>query len=204
MAGWSTAAPVIKQLLADLAADPAKVTPDSVPFTAEWQEGQRSFTHDVQKISLLLKVTTVSIVGEDELRRVFTESPAQFVSTVWGLRRVTLQVQAQMTERTDGDFAMVPLMRIMTGLRRDASVAALQAVDVDIDIGKAVKANFKDSGRVVSAANLDLFLFMLVSDQDPVESGWIETIELTSHVQNTPGVDIPLPLQMDHEILPSP
>jgi hypothetical protein len=196
--GWSTIAPVLVDLTTRLARD------DSLPtenFSAEWKERSRSFTHDGQSLSLLLKVTTVATIGDDETR--YENHEGGLRASQHGQRRVTLQVQAIVPEHTDELWAMAALERLRTRIRRPGSLTELLAVGVAlIEDRQAVKVSFKDAGRWVSAANMDLVLAVVVNDVDPVPMNWIERIELTSHLTHAPDVDAAAALNVTGELLP--
>jgi hypothetical protein len=218
MIGWTTISPALISLFGTLGKDSALEVPpvDGVggtrSFKAEWKEGQRSATHDVQRLSVLIKVTTVVGLGTDDT--VYEEVPSdstdpadapylgQLRAVQLGQRKFTLQVQAIVPEHTDAFWAIAATERIRTGLRRPSTIAALDDVDVAIiDILPAIKASFKDNGRVVSCASLDVIFGTSATDIDPIPVGWIETITYSSHISDVDGVELPPSLQVtDFEV----
>lgn len=176
--GWTDINPVLIRIFTTLATNTDQLADG---FRAEWKEGKRGFTSPTQKLSLLLKVTTVAPIGEDETRYDSSMLVAQT-----GQRRVTLQVQAVVPEHTDEHWAMAAMSRIQTRIRRPAVIEELLGLDVGIiDVGKAVKISFKDGGRVVSSATMDIVFSMVAYDQeDTVAAGWIQYLVMSSHLSD--------------------
>src|SRR6201999_3046837 len=115
----------------------------------------------------------------------------------------TLQVQIISPEHTDAFWAMAAKERIRTALRRPRIIAALDAVDVAIiEIRQAVKASFKDGGRVVSAASMDISFGTIANDVDPIPTGWVEAITYTSHFSDVDAQELPTSLQAVDAVIP--
>lgn len=294
MIGWTTIAPFLLELFGELARDPALVE-GARPFKAEWKEGQRSAVHDVQRFSLLLKLTNVSSVGRDENRREFFQQSisgvtqtgpgpgvavsvsgalsesahglititttgqaggaarcswsygsesasnafmpflmqlgttgvlatleagqtyeagttfewdgvaARLEEKVVGMRKFTLQVQAHSVERDDAGMCMVPLDRLRVGLRRRSTLDRIHAEELSIiRINDAVKMNYKDAARVVSAGSMDVVFYAAFDSIDPIPANWIETIFYTSHLEGTDGVELPVPPNVVNQQIPPP
>jgi len=207
---WTTINPALITLFGTLAQNTSLVS--DRPFAATWKEAPRPATHTVQKLTLLLKVTSCVGIGEDDL--VYEEVPAnstdpldaaylgQMRAVLLGQRRFTLQVRAEVPEHTDVHWAMAATERIRTGLRRPSSIAALDDVDVAlIRIEAANKVSFKDAGRVVSAAVMDVIFGTSATDIDPIPVGWIEKIAYSSEISDVDGALLPASLQVtDQEV----
>lgn len=222
MIGWSAIAPVIKTLFGNLAQDRSLVVEPvdgdggTRSFEAEWAEGPGSAIHDVQRFALLLKVTTIAPYGLDELRNEYVDpnstAPAdadylgQLRGTVVGWRKLTIQVKAISVDRTDEVWCMAPLERLRAGLRRQSSIDALLAVGVTlIGTENAVKTNFKDGARWMSAAVMSVNLCAVFNDVDPAPNSWIERIHYDSHIQDGSGTELPSPPNVTgHAVPPDP
>lgn len=211
MIGWTNINPVLLATFTEIGQSLA-IT-NTRDFAAEWKEGPRSATHPEQRFSLLLKVTSVVGIGTDET--IYENVPedstdpddasylGQMRATQVGQRKFTLQVQIESPEHTDAFWAMAHTERIRTALRRPRIIDALNDVDVAIiEIRQAVKASFKDGSRKVSAASMDITFGTVANDVDPIPTGWIEAITITSHLQDTDGIELPVSLQMVDEVIP--
>lgn len=201
--GWTDINPVLVEVFTEIARDTTNLTSG---FSAEWKEGPRAFTSPQQGFSLLLKVISVSGIGEDETRREMVDD--EIIETQVGQRRFTLQVQVIFPNHTDEQWAFAVTERIRTRLMRPRIIARLHAVDVAVHrVQQAVKVSFKDHGRIVSAANMDVMMGTVVNDTDDIPAGWIQYVVATGHLQDTSGDELPSPPNWtDHEIptIPDP
>jgi hypothetical protein len=210
MIGWSEIAPLLKTIFTELAPDPTRNT---VRFATEWTEGQRGAVHTEQKLVIEMKLTTVVGIGRDETRRRYVDpastDPAdaaylgqQRVYQV-GQRRFTIQVQAHMVDRTDSLMAQIPLDRIRVGLRLPRILERLHDAEVaHIRTERAVKVNYKDGGRSVSAASMDVVFGAAFTYDDPIPGGWIERIEYSSHFADSDGSEIEVPPNVTDLMVP--
>jgi hypothetical protein len=140
-------------------------------------------------------VTRVAGLGEDETRTEFDEDTDEVTETQTGQRKFTLQVQAIVPENTDEHWAMASLERIRMRLRRPGIIDRLLALDVAlIGIGDAIKHSFRDQGRIVSAATMDVVFGATASEDDPIAAGWIQYIVISSHLND--GTELPAGMQM--------
>jgi hypothetical protein len=211
MIGWSNICPVLIDVFTTAAVDTARL---SDRFAAEWKEGQRGITHDQQKLSLLLKVTSVVGIGTDEERYEYVDpsstDPADqpylgnMRTSAVGQRKFTLQVQAIVPEHTDVQWAMAATERIRTRICRTRVTDYLIDNDISIiDIKQAVKTSFRDNGRVVSCASMDFILGTVVNDDDPIPTGWIQQITVTSDIVDVDGLTLPSPPNVEDEPIPA-
>lgn len=211
MIRWPEIAPLLIDVIGKLAADPRVPTER---FSAEWTEGKRGAIDDKQRFSVLLKLTSVVGIGWDEqrLEEVADDATAKgdlpfrgkLRATIVGQRKFTLQIQVHSVERTDDMMAMVPLDRIRIGLVRESVNDRLLDADVSvIDIKQSIKANYKDGGRVVSAASMDVVFGTSFGDTDPVPIGWVAQIVYDSHVRDVDGTE-PASLNVTGKLTPDP
>jgi hypothetical protein len=194
--GWATINPVLIEVFTEIATD---TTRDATGFEARWKEGPRAFIQPEQKADVLLKVTSVIGLGEDETRREVIEG--KLYETQVGQRQFTLQVQVIVPEHTDDQWAMAVTERIRTRVRRPRHLDRLLDVDVDVRrILAAQKASFKDGGRVVSAAMLDIICGTVVNDADPIPVNWIQYVVVSGEISDGAGVLPAPPNWLNHEI----
>lgn len=201
MIGWSTIRPTLIEVLTEIGADTMR---SRQGFNAAWKEGPRSFIHAVQKLELRLKITSIVGIGEDETRRELVDG--ELIETQVGQRKFILQIQATTPEFTDTVHAFQATERIRTRIGRPRIIQRLLDADIAIQrIGPALPTPFKDKGRVVDCATMELTLGTVVNDDDPVPAGWIEKIVVTSHASDVDGTQLEPPLQMvDEEISGTP
>lgn len=197
--GWTQINPVLLSVFTEISLDTQR---SSTGFTAEWTEGKRGFISPQQAFVPLLKVTSVVPIGEDETRRELVAG--QLIETQVGNRRFTLQVQVICPEHTDERWAMAAASRIQTRINRPRILTRLDAVGVAVySIGAAKKASFKDGGRVVSCALIDIMMGTVVNDTDDIPAGWIQYAVLTGHLQDTSGAELPAPPNWDEHEIPT-
>lgn len=195
MIGWSTVNPVLIQLFTALA-QPNETVP--IPkWAAEWQDRPAKATNTSFQQALYLRVTTVVAIAEDDRRLEYITDPAdpffeQIKETIYGLRRVTLNVRCDVSENKDGVSATATLERIRTRLSRRRSIDTLLGVNVGIVSAETIRDISKTSElRMRSIGSMDLILTMVASDTDPVPTGWVQTIILQSDLHDTDGSALP-------------
>lgn len=196
MIGWTTINPVLLDVFRECALDTAR---SGDKFKAEWKDRPASFMDPAQKLALLLKVTNVAELAEDETR--YDETTTGGITTVTssqtGQRKFTLQVQALVPEQTDEQWCMATLERVRMRLRRPRVLEQLLDVDVAlISCGPAIPVQFKDKGRVFSSGTMDVVFGAVANEDDPISSGWIQYLVISSHVQNNDGIELPTGQQM--------
>jgi len=210
MISWNQIRPVLIDVFTKIAPD---LNLGAVSFKATWREGQRGAIHDKQLCAVLLKVTSVVGIGEDETRRDFVAAdstdPAdqEYLGMLrevqTGQRKFNLQVEVHVPEQTDDSWAFNVTERIRTRIRRPSIIAQLSAVEVAfIRMTEAKKVTYKDNGRMISAAVLNVSFGTVANDIDPTPGGWIEFVELTGHLQDTSGVELPAPPNWDQHWIP--
>lgn len=200
MIGWSTIRPVLIAVITEIGAD---TTRSQQNFTAGWKDLKRGIIHPEQRLELLLKVTSVVGIGEDETRREMVDGV--FVETQVGQRKFVLQVQASVPVPADPDaqLAFAATERIRTRIRRPRIIQ--QLLDAEIAFhkcGPALPTPYKDGDRVVDCATLDITFGTVVNDEDPIPASWIESVVVTSHIQDTDGTQLPASLQQVAKQIP--
>lgn len=199
MIGWAQIRPVLIEVFTEISAD---TTRSQQGFKAEWQNGRAGFISPEQKFLPRLKVVSVSGIGEDETRRE-TSVDGTIAEKQVGQRRFTLQVQIVCVEDTDEVWSMAATERIRTRIMRPRIVDRLASVGVDARrVGNAVKATFKDGGRVVNAANIDVFMGAVVNDADPIPVGPIDYVVATGRLKDVDGVELPHPPNWTNNEIP--
>jgi hypothetical protein len=188
---WTDVAPALVNLISSLSLDdpPQK-------FQANWAHKSQKMVVPEVGMDLLLRVTSVVGVGEDETRKkTVTITPTEgdpypeVFETVVGHRKFVLEVrvESQVHEEEKNRWAMSMLDRIRTRMRRTHSVEALQRVNVALlKIGASNDVTFKADKRKINAAVMDMTFYAAFCDEDPVAIGWFEKIKLTARIR---GVD---------------
>ncbi len=185
MIGWSAINPVFLEVFAECALDRTRLAEG---FKAEWADRPRSFTSPAQKLSLLIKITRVAGIGEDETRSV--ETTVGSVTTVsegqTGQRKVTLQAKAIVPENTDEQWAMATMERVRMRLRKPSIIERLLDLEVSlIEIRDAITVDgVKDGSRVVSVAMMEIVFGAVANEDDPIAAGWIQYLVISSHIKD--------------------
>jgi hypothetical protein len=206
---WSTVSPGLISIFTALALpDPA--VPQVPAWLAEWRDRARKATPTsgpLKGVTLTLKITSVIGIGDDDRRLIDVPTDAvpatafngELQETIYGLRRVTLNLQANMSEVSDGSWAVGLLESIRTRLRRQRVIDQLLALNVGIiRILAAQDLSFRQTQHTQSRASMDVLLTMVASDTDPVPTGWIQTLDISSRIQDVSGATLPVPPNFDH------
>lgn len=179
MSPWTDVSAALVALFTDLSKDAARAT---LNYSAMWREGAQQAPHEAQGFKLELKVTTVAGIGEDETRYEFDEGTQTQTSFQYCLRRITLQVTATATQALDGRHPMAVLERVRTRLGRPSSKSALAAVGLSfVRMEPALDVTYTFDNKRRPAAVMDVVLTGAFTDEDPVDAGWIQYVEVGSH-----------------------
>lgn len=211
---WSTVAPGLVSIFSALAL-PDPTVPQVPAWVVEWRDRSRKATPTggpLKGVTLTLKITSVIGIGDDD-RRVEYIAPAvppdlptpyddELQETIYGLRRVTLNLQANMSEVSDGSWAVGLLESIRTRLRRRSVIDAL--LDLNVGIVRILAAqdiSTRAQQHMQSRASMDVLLTMVASDMDPVPTGWVQSVEITSLLEDVDGTTLPVPPNYTNEII---
>lgn len=214
MIGWSTIAPVIRDVFSEIAinrrADGSDVAGGS-PFKAEWIDGKKPWVNgqrltitDERGYAVGLTVTSVSAIGEDETRRELSEDGQSLVETQVGQRKFTLQVQAlAIAGGVNADFAMAITERARTRLTSRRIRDRLLDVDVDVrGCGPSIFLARRDGQRMVTSATMDVVFGCVASEADPVPQGLVQYVVVTSHLSDADAVELPSPPNWTNNEIP--
>jgi hypothetical protein len=204
---WTDIRPGLVELFGALALrDEESLQPGC--WKPEWRDEPvtaTAVTGQLKGVKLYLKITSCVMIGSDEIRWEQAEATPQnpypvLQETVYGLRRVTLRVEAQCNQVNDNQWALSILERINTRLSRTRSYNALIALNVGIiDIGAATDISAKKDQHVQSRAFMDLKLTIVSTDRDPIPTGWVQSVEITGTIADADftvvdGETVPVPL----------
>jgi len=196
MIPWGNAAQLLKTTIQSLAlesADPLY----AADFQAVYADQAREGVHPGVQCELVLEITSSTDVMTGE-RRVFDPAAnggqGDLSSAMHGMREFTLNVQAKSYDLTYSAWAIAYLERIRTRIWRSSTLEALIAADIaPFDTGPINKVDGKVDGHALSVANLDIRMRLSFSDTPQIGLGWIEKIELTSHIKKPDGTEYPVP-----------
>lgn len=206
---WSTVNPGLIQIFSDLAL-PDSGGAQAPAWSPEWKDRKvtaTAVTGPLKGVKLYLKVTSVVGIGDDDRRLSAGATGSTYAGMleedIYGLRRVTLNLQTTCTEVSDDQWAVSILERIRTRLRRRRVIDALLVLDIGIvRIMQAVDLSRAQDQKVQSRASMDVILTMLSSDQDPIPTGWFNTIVYSSHISDVNGVELPVPPNVVNKTIP--
>jgi hypothetical protein len=161
---------------------------------------------DNGRIAILSWVASAG-VGVDEVRWEDNEAPApapNLVPVVCGVRTLTLQVAVETLDQTSGATARAALELLRARLRRPSSLAALAAANLGLIGAEAVtSADYRVNQRLRSRALLEVRFNATSHDRDETGAGpAIESVDVTSHLTGTDGVELDASLQMSTEVIP--
>lgn len=207
MIGWTQLYPALRKLFGRLA------DPNDSSFEAEDRGRPRKAISDVRKFALAMRVVNVIGLGEDEERFDLVPQDAtgvdrkyagQLRPNITGQRKLVLQLECDSIENTDTAWAWAAIERIRTGMRRRSSLEALDAVDAAlIRVGQATEMAFRNEGRMVHRVVLEVQIGAVVNEIDPVPTGWIEKVVITSHLQDVDGAELPHPPNVTNKQIPA-
>lgn len=192
---WSEINPGLVELFTDLAQSPSGVqTPG---WQAEWQDRARKgapVSGPLHGVTLTMRITSVEGLGGGDDVRHEDAGAGQLQESIYGLRRVTLNLQCESSQPSDNQWALSVLERIRTRMSRQRVVDRLLSLNVGvIDILAARDISSRVRQHTLSRASMDMLLTLVASDEDPVTIGWIRSVEITSELQDTDGDVMPQP-----------
>lgn len=194
---WATLAPTLKSVITSIALQ----TSDPL-WSSDWLDQQRPFASPTTQAEILLRIPTSRAV-HDETRRVYDVGTQSIIATDHGVREFTLNVQARSYDLSYAAWAHEYLERIRTRIMRETPRAALLAAGVVlVERGPIVQVDGEVDGRALSVANLDLFMRAGFEDTPQTGLGWIEKIELTTHVKDSGGVELDHPPNLTEVLIP--
>lgn len=190
---WSEIRPGLVELFTELAQSPKGY--QAPQWKAEWRDsGDRKatpVTGPIKGVTLTLRITTIAGVGDDDAR--LEDAGDDLQESIYGLRKVTLNLQCEAAHIDDSQWALSLLERIRTRMSRTRVVERLLDLNVGvIEILPARDVSAKSRQHTLSKANMDLLLTMVASDSDPVTTGvitevWITTVELKDVADDEDG-----------------
>lgn len=193
---WTEVRPGLVEIFTALAQAPSGTQP--LGWLAEWRDMQRKATPNsgpLKGVTLTMKITAVVGIGSDDDVRYEQATPtSDLQETIYGLRRVTLRLETNASEVSDAQWALSILERIRTRLRRRRIVRELLQLNVGIiSILAATDISSKSTQHTQSRAVMDLLLTMVASDRDPIPTGWIAGVTITSKLEDVDGQLLPTP-----------
>jgi hypothetical protein len=201
---WATLNPALLGLVGRLAC--------GADFEVEHADRPRKLVSVKYKRTITMKVVSVVSVGQDEERRERVADDATGADAPWagkartivvGDRVVTIAFECDALENTDTGWAWATVEQLRTRLRRESSLAELDAVDASLNaIGAGVEANFKHADRTHSRVIFELVLNVHAEDIEVEPTGLIEHVEWTDEVKDVDGVQLPSPPLVTNEITP--
>jgi hypothetical protein len=181
-------------------------------FTVEHAGRSRKIVSVLHKRSVVIEQLSISGGDQDEERREriaddATGPDAKWAgaarSTVVGDRVVTYQIGCDALENTDAGWAWSTIERLRTRLRRQSTIAELEALDASINhVGDAKPVKFKLDGRLVSRVIFELVLNVHAEDVEDEPTGLLKHVEWTDEVKDVDGVQLPSPPLVTDEITP--
>lgn len=191
---WSEIRPGLVALFTELAQSPRGI--QAPEWNAEWQDGPRKavpVSGPLRGVTLTMRITTIAGIGWDETR--YESAPdGNLQEIIYGLRKVTLNLQTEATHVDDNQWALSILERINTRLSRSRSFDALIALNIGLtDILPARDISSRSRQHTLSRGSMDLILCMVASDRDPIPTGVLAKVEITSLIEDTDGVVMPQP-----------
>jgi hypothetical protein len=215
---WATIRPALIDVFTFCAADqilsPGEVSrPFETPlWAAEWKDRRVSFIHPGQGHALYLKINTIVGRGWDDYAWTSLDTglaaglPATGLFDVFevssGYRRFTLQAQSWCLEDTEELTSSDIIERIRTRMYWERNIQSLLGANVscdDILASRDMTATIDKKRFSITA--LDFVFTACVIETDPIPTGWIEHVILTSHEQ-VGGIDVAASLRMIAEELP--
>ena len=182
--GWSEIRPALVELFTELAQSPrGSQAPE---WNAEWQDQSRKMAPNsgpLHGVTLTMRITTIVGLGEDDNR--YEESGQDLQETIYGLRKVTLNLQCESSQPSDNQWALSVLERIRTRMSRGRVVDRLHDLNVGvIEILAGRDVSGKARQHTLSRASMDMLLTLVASDEDPVTTGVITSVVIEGTLTN--------------------
>lgn len=183
-------------------------------WSAEWKDRRITMIHPGQGFALYLKINTITGRGWDDYAwemldtgLVAGEAPTGIFDSYEvssGLRRFTLQAQCWSLEETDDHNSSDIIERLRTRMYWQRNIDKLLEVNVDCsDILNSRDMTATIDRKRFSITALDFVFTACVVETDPIPTGYIEHVIITSHEQ-AGGEDVQPSLRMIEEELSRP
>ncbi len=183
-------------------------------WAAEWKDRRVTMIHPGQGMALYLKINTIVGRGWDDYtweeldtglvqgKAATNETDVYEVSS--GLRRFTLQAQCWSIEESDDFNSSDVIERIRTRMYWERNIQRLLECNVDCsDILNSRDMTATIDKKRFSVTALDFVFTACVVETDPIPTGWIEHVIVTSHEQ-AGGDDVTSSLRMIEETFSRP
>jgi hypothetical protein len=176
----------------------------SLPLPVEHKDRPRTLMSDQLKRTLAMRVLSVKGFGPDEERQSYDASTNKLATMVTGQRKIRLQLECDSADNSDTGWAWATIERIRTRLHRTSSHEALRALDASLfAVGQGIEANFRQGGRIYNRVLLEVSLGAVVNDIEIDQTGWIQYVVLTSHVNDADGTELPVPPNVTNLEIPT-
>lgn len=198
MIAWSTVAPAIRELLSSL----ATAEPIDPSFEGDWTDRKAEYIHPAVQKELILRIARVR---EFQASRVYAEVDGVLTESIVGMKEFVLEVRVESHDHSEevSRWAWSMADRIRTSLYFQRSIDALLAVNVGlVSLGDARDISFTFDKRRVNAAVFEATLNAGFCLTDSVPGDWFERVELTSHLQNPGGTELPSPPNVTDLVVP--
>jgi len=176
-----------------------------IAIPAQWDDEPEAMTPS--GLQGLLKIRAIDSVGPDETRYIEDlDQPAgeELVPTLVGNRRVTVSFIVEAHDLSPAWSAHRILDRVRSKIRLPSTRDTLRALGLGVLDTEAIQViDGEVDGRRLGRATLDVHLSAAACYRD-TDNGvsWIETIELTTHLEDVDGTELPVPPNLTEETLP--
>lgn len=186
MIRWDLLNPGLETLIAGIA------FPDQDPtFKVFWNGRPKEQTHSGTQTDILLSISDISNFGYDETRLIEVDSQEVFAQ--YGVRLITITIRVESFNNTDKTWAFQTIEKIRTRLRRPASIAALNVLELSIvEFGNAIPVSLPRDRREWSVAEMDVTFEHSICDAEDTSPNRITSVEVTSQIRDALGL-LPTP-----------
>lgn len=195
---WASIRGGWRDLITDLARGDAPVV--QRPVEAERRQPR---INSIVKERVVLRLMTSVEIGEDEWRYSL-DGDESMLTTIVGMRKITLNVRVETENESDDWFSFVTAERIRTRIWTPGNLERIASFNCAvIELAQTQNVSTAGDDRLISMAAFDIIFSASFEDQQPPDpTGWIEVVELTSHIQDVSGTDLPAALQLNQVDVP--
>ena len=152
---------------------------------------------------LSIEVVSTEAHGIDEPRETIDEETGEVITTLCGIRHMTLRVKAESPSQAPNKRALNYINLVRAALRFPSSLEVFQGLGLaQVRTMPTVHADYAVDNRMWSRTSFDVVLAFASNSDDPVQLGTIGHVELSSELTAPSGDAYAPAIQVIDQVIP--